>query len=77
MVETPIFELAGTTKFLNELKKTDSVLQPSDMADGVVYVLSTPPHVQVSSFTIESLWYIHKFVFQIHELTIRAVGENF
>lgn len=50
MVETPIFELAGTTDFLNELKKTDSVLQPRDMADGVVYILSTPPHVQVPLF---------------------------
>ncbi|KAF2893590.1 hypothetical protein ILUMI_12586 [Ignelater luminosus] len=32
-------------------------MQPSDIADGVLYVLSTPPHVQV------------------HELTIKPVGE--
>ncbi|RZC38890.1 adh short, KR, NAD binding 10, and/or Epimerase domain containing protein [Asbolus verrucosus] len=35
------------------------ILQPEDIADGVVYVLSTPEHVQV------------------HELTIKLVGELF
>ncbi|KAJ3651599.1 hypothetical protein Zmor_017628 [Zophobas morio] len=40
------------------LKKTQA-LKPQDIADGVVYALSTPEHVQV------------------HELTIKPVGETF
>ncbi|KAB0797789.1 hypothetical protein PPYR_08782, partial [Photinus pyralis] len=31
----------------NEWLKNTPFLQPSDVADAVVYVLSTPPHVQV------------------------------
>jgi len=42
-----------------EYLKTRPVLEPEDIADGVVYVLSTPDHVQV------------------HELTIKPVGEPY
>lgn len=34
-------------------------LNPSDIADAVVYAIGTPPHVQV------------------HELTIKPIGEEF
>lgn len=40
-------------------KPTSTLLKPKDIADSVLYVLSTPPHVQ------------------IHELTIKAIGELF
>lgn len=43
------FKLFGSSPFLN----------PEDIADGVLYVIGTPPHVQV------------------HELTIKPIGEEF
>lgn len=46
------------TKLL-EMVKTLPALNPKDVADAVLYVLSTPPHVQV------------------HELTIKPLGEPF
>jgi len=44
--------------FLKRVKEMPA-LKPKDIADGVLYVLSTPAHVQV------------------HELTIKPVGEAF
>lgn len=46
------------TKLL-EMVKTLPALNPKDVADAVLYVLSTPSHVQV------------------HELTIKPLGEAF
>ena len=46
------------TKLL-EMVKTLPALNPKDVADAVLYVLSTPSHVQV------------------HELTIKPLGEPF
>ncbi|RZB40945.1 adh short, KR, NAD binding 10, and/or Epimerase domain containing protein [Asbolus verrucosus] len=54
-------ELTTLKKDMNPEKKAIiekfPILQPEDIADGVIYVLSTPEHVQV------------------HELTIKPVGE--
>lgn len=47
MVDTPIFETGGAGEYLETLKEKGCVLKPSDIADGIVYVLSTPAHVQV------------------------------
>lgn len=49
VVETPIFQLAGTQKYLEDMKATGAVLNPLDIANGIIYVLSTPPHVQVTN----------------------------
>ncbi|XP_028138587.2 farnesol dehydrogenase [Diabrotica virgifera virgifera] len=57
-VDTEIFDNMRDSQYFNEvLSKT--ILNPEDIADGVLYALSTPPHVQV------------------HELTIKPVGEQF
>lgn len=45
-VDTEIFtEEDRKTDFF--AKMVDKILKPEDIADAVVYVLSTPPHVQV------------------------------
>lgn len=49
-------------------------LQPNDIANAVMYVLSTPPHLQVKN--IHEKLCILTFL-QIDELTIRAVGETY
>ncbi|CAH1106152.1 unnamed protein product [Psylliodes chrysocephalus] len=56
VVNTEIFENMDRKQF--DLVK-NCMLNPEDIADGVVYALSTPPHVQV------------------HEITIKPVGEDF
>lgn len=55
-METEIF----TADDVNRMKAMGiSFLQSEDISEAVLYVLGTPPHVQV------------------HELTIRPVGEKF
>lgn len=66
-------------------KQKYSVLNPSDISDAVLYVLSTPPHVQVNQFiiwilaleSIIKLAILVIFFQQVHELTIKPVGEPF
>ncbi|KAF5298282.1 hypothetical protein FQR65_LT09793 [Abscondita terminalis] len=50
-----------------------------DVADAVFYVLNTPPHVQVSTllFNISFQYNIDKYLFKIHELIIKPIGEGF
>lgn len=40
------------TKRIDELFATMKPIDPVDIADAVVYILSTPPHVQVNSITL-------------------------
>lgn len=62
-------------------------LQPVDIADAVIYALSTAPHVNVCKQTFNYLKLIYKFnwsnqqssfnkiiFFQVSELIVRAVG---
>ncbi|KAJ3660776.1 hypothetical protein Zmor_005207 [Zophobas morio] len=57
LVGTDIFEANNSGITAEQLQKMNS-LESEDIADSVLYVLSTPPHVQV------------------HELTIKPVGET-
>ncbi|KAJ3660775.1 hypothetical protein Zmor_005206 [Zophobas morio] len=57
LVGTEIFEANNSSITAEQLQKMNS-LESEDIADSVLYVLSTPPHVQV------------------HELTIKPVGET-
>lgn len=40
------------TEFLNDAKERATILEPVDVADSIIYVLSTPPHVHVSYFSV-------------------------
>nr|XP_023013173.1 farnesol dehydrogenase-like [Leptinotarsa decemlineata]XP_023013174.1 farnesol dehydrogenase-like [Leptinotarsa decemlineata] len=54
-VDTPIFdEKTRNSQAFNDLIGKH-MLQPEDIADAIVYVLSTPPHVQVHELTIKPL----------------------
>ncbi|XP_069683485.1 farnesol dehydrogenase-like [Periplaneta americana] len=57
-VKTEIAEASGFPLELTEAFKDTPYLEPKDIAHAVLYVLSTPPNVQ------------------IHELTIKPVGEG-
>lgn len=57
-----------------EILKSMPFLEPEDVAGAVLYVLSTPPHVQVKIFAERFL--VFQWLFQIHELTIQPVGEK-
>jgi NADP-dependent 3-hydroxy acid dehydrogenase YdfG len=48
VVTTEIFEAAGIPKEEMEMFEGVPSLAASDIADSVIYVLGTPPHVQVS-----------------------------
>ncbi|CAG9856727.1 unnamed protein product [Phyllotreta striolata] len=54
-VDTPIFDenIRGTPGFKKLIG--DKLLKPEDIADGVVYALSTPLHVQVHELTIKPI----------------------
>jgi len=60
-VQTEFIQAAGYASTPEALKAFNSIprLAAQDIADGIIYVLSTPPHVQV------------------HELTIKPIGEQF
>ncbi|XP_023027972.1 farnesol dehydrogenase [Leptinotarsa decemlineata] len=54
-VDTPILsEEFRTTKYFMEILQK-SLLNPEDIADATVYVLSTPPHVQVHELTVKGV----------------------
>lgn len=62
MVDTPLFEISGVGDILEDLKKLNPVLQVSDIVDGIIYVLSTPPHVQVDIYRRTSFFLYIFFV---------------
>lgn len=53
-------------------------LKSEDISAAVVYVLGTPPHVQVNH-TEQLVIIVFKTFscYQVHELTIKPVGERF
>ena len=61
--------------------KQGPILHPADISAAVLYVLGTPPHVQVNDDVNKNIKQILKMYFffskQIHELTIKPVGEKF
>jgi hypothetical protein len=47
MVDTEFFSASGLTKFDTDLLKHLPLLESKDVVDAVLYILGTPPHVQV------------------------------
>lgn len=55
-------------------------LKSEDIADAVVYVLGTPPHVQVKIVKFVDADFVplrRLITLKVHELTIKPVGETF
>ncbi len=50
MAHSTLGQIEGAESFHTQVR----CLQPKDIADAVVYVLSTPPHVQVTQLTVET-----------------------
>lgn len=75
-METEIFQVNGylTTEEAVQLLKSLPKLSTKDISDAVLYVLSTPPNVQVFLLNCQTEKSILIFL-QVTELTIRPVGE--
>lgn len=55
VVKTNIFEAAGLSKEKEDAMLRDNPhMQPEDIADNVAYLLSTPPHVNITEITVRS-----------------------
>lgn len=52
LVKTEIFEASGNPNG-EELFKMMRYLNPEDISQGVLYILATPPHVQVYELTLK------------------------
>ncbi|KAJ8913326.1 hypothetical protein NQ315_013296 [Exocentrus adspersus] len=52
LVDTEIIGAAKESPAFKEIIANQAILFPEDIADGVVYALSTPPHVQIQELTI-------------------------
>lgn len=53
------------------------LLDPEDISEAVLFAIGTPPHVQVIYWIYIFIdWVIVKTFLQIHELTIRPLGET-
>ena len=57
LVKTEIFEAAGLD---NKLFEAAHGLQPEDVADAVVYVIGTKPHVNIPELTLRHLETQHR-----------------
>lgn len=62
---------------LKKQREITPQIEAEDIADAVVYVLSTNPKVQVSTLINTFVLIIKLFILQIPELTIQPVGETF
>ena len=54
IVQTDMPNRVHGPEFAKELHSSLRVLQPEDVADSVVYILSAPPHVQITKLMIET-----------------------
>lgn len=52
LVKTDIFEASGNP-IADSIFKMMPYLSPEDISQGVLYILSTPPHVQVYELTLK------------------------
>ncbi|XP_011185385.1 farnesol dehydrogenase-like [Zeugodacus cucurbitae] len=48
-----VTESEGIKKHRHKMREVTAMLQPEDIADGLIYCLGTPPHVQVHELTIK------------------------
>ena len=54
LVETDILNRSHGAEFSEKLYSSLRALKPGDIADSVVYILSAPPHVQITRLIIET-----------------------
>lgn len=59
-----------------EFLETLPMLEADDVADAAIYILSTPPHVQVRSrFYIINFVLISNDISQVQDIMLRPLGE--
>jgi NADP-dependent 3-hydroxy acid dehydrogenase YdfG len=72
-VKTELFEASGIPKEVLEQFKDNPYLEARDIADSVIFVLGTPPHVQVRvSTSITNISYKVLFM-TIHVIVSRGL----
>jgi hypothetical protein len=69
-VLTEIAEASGIPKEIMEHYKNVPYLNPKDIVDAVIYVLGTPPHVQVGTLclncAVQRTLYAHPRLYSLH-----------
>lgn len=70
LTDTKMFEDSGMLELINKAKQRARILDPTDVADALVYVLSTPRHVHVSFYNyLYVIVYIIYFIFRFKTLS--------
>lgn len=69
--------VTSQTGVVRDLYRSSNALDPNDVADAVIYVVGTPPTVQVNVHLFISTTSVNLNLLQVHELIIKPLNETF